>query len=123
MRSPTHTGIPLLVLALATLHVSALIAPQSPKRPGVADASVRIPMSSLKPDRVFTIPGVPDWIAIDEHVWVSNSPKHSVTRIDPGTNAIVETIAVGKNPCAGLAAGFGSLWYRTAVTGRFPASI
>ena len=49
-------------------------------------------------------------MAIDEHVWVSNSPKHSVTRIDPKANKIVETITVGKNPCSGLAAGFGSLW-------------
>jgi YVTN family beta-propeller protein len=42
--------------------------------------------------------------------WVSNYPKNSVTRIDPKANKIVETIAVGKGPCSGLAAGFGSLW-------------
>src|SRR5262245_45576613 len=85
-------------------------APPRPKRPGVADPAVRIPMTRLKPDQVFEIPGVPDWIAIDDHVWISNSPKHSVTRIDPKANKIVETIAVGKNPCSGLTAGFGSLW-------------
>jgi YVTN family beta-propeller protein len=84
--------------------------PPAPKRPGVAQASLRIPMSKLKPDHVFSIPGVPDWQAIDEHVWVSNSPKDTVTRIDPKTNVIVETIAVGRHPCSGLAAGFGSLW-------------
>jgi virginiamycin B lyase len=82
----------------------------APKRPGVKDPSVRIPMDRLKPDHVFDIPGVPDWIAIDEHVWVSNYPKNSVTRIDPKTNTIVATIGVGKSPCSGLAAGFGSLW-------------
>jgi virginiamycin B lyase len=84
--------------------------PQLPKRPGIAQASLRIPMTRLKPDHVFSIPGVPDWQAIDEHVWVSNSPKGTVTRIDPVANVIVDTIAVGKNPCSGLAAGFGSLW-------------
>ena len=63
-------------------------------------------MTRLKPDHVFDIPGVPDWLAIDEHVWVSNSPKNTVTRIDPKANKIVETIAVGKDPCSGLAAGF-----------------
>jgi len=88
----------------------AFQAPARPKRPGVAEPSVRIPMTRLKPDEVFEIPGVPDWIAIDDHVWVSNSPKHTVTRIDPKANKIVETIPVGKNPCSGLAAGFGSLW-------------
>ena len=84
--------------------------PPKPKRAGVAEAHLRIPMTRLKPDQVFEIPGVPDWQAIDDHVWVSNSPKHTVTRIDPKANKIVETIAVGKNPCSGLAAGFGSLW-------------
>ena len=81
-----------------------------PKRPGIVQASLRIPMTKLTPDHVFSIPGVPDWQAIDEHVWVSNAPKGTVTRIDPRANVIVDTIAVGKNPCSGLAAGFGSLW-------------
>ncbi len=81
-----------------------------PKRPGVKDPAARIPIERLQPDHVFAIPGVPDWIAIDEHVWVSNYQKNSVTRIDPKANAIVETIAVGKGPCSGLAAAFGSLW-------------
>lgn len=80
------------------------------KRPGVPEASLRIPITQLKPDHVFEIPGVPDWIAIDEHVWISNGPKNSVARIDPKANKIVEMITVGARPCSGLAAGFGSLW-------------
>ncbi len=94
-------GVPLLAMQEAEPR---------PKRPGVPEASVRIAITRLKPDQVFEIPGVPDWIAIDEHVWVSNSPKDSITRIDPVANTIVETIAVGKKPCSGLAAGFGGLW-------------
>ncbi len=81
-----------------------------PKRPGVSTPGVKIPITRLKPDHVFDVPGVPDWLAIDAHVWVSNYPKNSVTRIDPVANKIVETITVGKNPCSGLAAGLGSLW-------------
>lgn len=84
--------------------------PEKPKRPGVSTPGVKIPITKLKPDHVFEIPGVPDWIAIDEHVWVSNYPKNSVTRIDPVANTIVETITVGEHPCSGLAAGLGSLW-------------
>lgn len=84
--------------------------PATPKRPGIKDASRRIPIERLKPDQIYDIPGVPDWIAIDDHVWVSNYPKNSVTRIDPKTNKIVATIAVGKGPCSGLAAAFESLW-------------
>jgi YVTN family beta-propeller protein len=81
-----------------------------PPRPGVSTPGVKIPMARLKPEAVFEIPGVPDWIAIDEHVWISNKPKDSVTRIDPKTNTIVATIAAGSRPCSGLAAGLGSVW-------------
>lgn len=88
----------------------AQTAPPRPKRPGVSTPGIKIPITKLKPDHVFDIPGVPDWIAIDDHVWISNYPKNSVTRIDPIANKIVETITVGKNPCSGLAAGLGALW-------------
>ena len=81
-----------------------------PKRPGVKDASVKIPIERLKPDHAFEVGGNPDWIAIDDHVWVSNEPKNTVARIDPKANTVVATIAVGKEPCSGLAAGFDSLW-------------
>src|SRR6478672_13908737 len=85
--------------------------PPAPKpRPGVSDPSVKIPADKLVPIAVFDIPGAPDWMAIDEHVWISNSPKNNVTRIDPKTNQIVANIDVGKRPCSGLAAGFGSVW-------------
>ena len=85
-------------------------APQKSKRPGVSTPGVKIPITKLKPDAVFSLPGVPDWLAIDEHVWVSNSPKNTVHRLDPKTNTVAATIEVGKHPCSGLAVGFGSLW-------------
>ncbi|MBA3298121.1 MAG: hypothetical protein H0U19_14435, partial [Acidobacteria bacterium] len=44
-------------------------APARPRRPGVSAPGIKIPIARLKPDHVFDIPGVPDWIAIDEHVW------------------------------------------------------
>ena len=83
---------------------------QKPKRPGVSTPGVKIPITKLKPEAVFELPGVPDWLAIDEHVWVSNSPKDTVHRLDPKTNKVAASIAVGKHPCSGLAVGFGSLW-------------
>lgn len=83
---------------------------EKPKRPGIRDAAKRIPIEKLKPEHVFDVPGHPDWLSVDEHVWVSNEPKDTVARIDPVANAVVATIAVGKRPCSGLAAGFGTLW-------------
>jgi virginiamycin B lyase len=79
-------------------------------RPGVKTPGVKIPIAKLKPDAVFEVPGAPDWIAVDESVWISNFPKGSVTRIDPKTNKVLAEIKVGSKPCSGLAVGFGSLW-------------
>lgn len=84
--------------------------PPRTKRPGVTTPGVKIPMTKLKPEAVFSLPGVPDWLAIDAHVWVSNSPKNTVHRLDPKTNTVAATIEAGAHPCSGLAAGFGSLW-------------
>lgn len=84
-------------------------APAKPKRPGVTTPGVRIPITKLKPDAVYDVPGAPDWMAVDKEVWVSNSPKGTVSRLDPKTSTVT-TFTVGKNPGSGLAAGFGSVW-------------
>lgn len=83
---------------------------QKPSRPGVKTPGVQIPMASLKPEATFDIPGAPDWMAIGDSVWISNSPKNTVARIDPTTNKVADTITVGKEPCSGLTIGFDSLW-------------
>lgn len=67
-------------------------------------------LSTVHPLAKFTIPGSPDWLAVDESVWISNKPKDNLTQIDPKTNRIIATIATGKGPCAGLAMGFDSIW-------------
>jgi YVTN family beta-propeller protein len=92
-----------------TVHGLSQTAPRPP-RPGVKTAGIKIPIDRLKPDAVFPFPGAPDWIAVDESVWVSNRPKDTVARFDPKTNTVAGVITVGKGPCSGLAAAFGSLW-------------
>src|SRR3982751_5476825 len=87
-----------------------VLQPARAPKPGVKTPGVKIPIERLKPDAVFEVPGSPDWIAVDESVWISNRPNNNVTRLDPATNAVAATIAVGKEPCSGLAAAFGSLW-------------
>ncbi len=84
--------------------------PARPPKPGVKTPGVQIPFASLKPDYEFPVPGAPDWIAVGESIWISNSPQNSVTRIDPKTNKIADTITGLNRPCSGLAIGFGSLW-------------
>ncbi len=102
-------GIVLTMLALCPSCVTAQEAPR-PKKPGVTAPNVRIRIEKLVPDAIFEVPGTPDWLAIDEQVWVSSAPKDLVGRLDPKTNTVVELVTVGKEPGSGLAAGFGSLW-------------
>jgi YVTN family beta-propeller protein len=87
---------------------------QRPKRmppPGVPTPGVRRDMASIKPDAVFTTEGSPDWqVTTDDAEWVSNAPKNTVHRMDAKTNTVTAVIEVGKRPCSGLAAGFGSVW-------------
>jgi virginiamycin B lyase len=121
-RVSTRIGLALTVCAVATSgallafaqspatpQAQPNAAPQRPKRPGVTTPGVRIPIGKLKPEAVYEFAGAPDWMAVDKEVWVSNSPKNMVARLDP-KSAAATTFAVGKHPCSGLAAGFGSVW-------------
>jgi virginiamycin B lyase len=85
--------------------------PRQPPRPGVSTPGVRREMSTIKPDAVFVTEGTPDWqVTTEDAEWVSNGPKNTVHRLDPKTNTVTAVITVGKRPCSGLAAGFGSVW-------------
>ena len=100
-----------MVKVCTVLLLSALaLQTARPPRPGVKTPGIRVPIERLKPEAVFPVPGTPDWLAIDEAVWVSNEPKDTVSRLDPKTNTVTATVQVGSKPCSGLAAGFGSLW-------------
>ena len=103
---------------LLTMFIIALVPaqdapkrPQRPPKPGVSTPGVKREMSALTPDAVFPIEGTPDWqVLTDDAVWVTNGPKNTVHRLDVNTNRVVAAIEVGKKPCSGLAAGFGSVW-------------
>jgi virginiamycin B lyase len=99
----------LRILAVLLLGFFAQQAARPPK-PGVKTPGVRIPIERLRPEAVFPYVGAPDWIAIDEAVWVSNAPKGTVAKFDPKSNRVAATIATGSRPCSGLAAAFGTLW-------------
>ena len=86
--------------------------PKDPPRPGVSTPGVKRPLSSIKPVAIFDAgSGTPDWqVLTDNAVWVANGPRNAIHRLDVKTNQIAATIPVGKRPCSGLAAGFGSVW-------------
>lgn len=82
-----------------------------PPKPGVSTPGVKRALSSIKPTAVFLVGGTPDWQAVtSDAVWVSNAPLNLVHRLDIKTNQIAANIGVGKKPCSGLVAGFGSIW-------------
>src|SRR6188508_2725152 len=94
----SHSQIPMRILTLLILLASSavLMSDQTPtppaarpKRPGVTTPGVRIPITKLTPEAIYDVPGAPDWMAVDKEVWVSNSPKHSVSRLDPKTATVM----------------------------------
>jgi streptogramin lyase len=68
-----------------------------------------LPLSSLKPDATIDIAGTRAMTSGDAGIWVSSREAGTVTKIDGKTNKAAEPIAAGKEPCAGLATGFGTL--------------
>jgi virginiamycin B lyase len=115
-------------LALASTLVACTGAPSGPRQTtSVATptrnisstpnplSAVRHPIESLRPRVIAQIdvggaPQAPDWqVSGYGSIWVANSVKGSIQRIDPRTNRVIAAIRVD-DPCNGLAAGFGSVW-------------
>jgi YVTN family beta-propeller protein len=96
----------------ALLLLGWLLLGQNPAqtKPGVKNAGIKIPIERLVPDAVFQYSGAPDWIAVDQAVWVSNKPKDSIARLDPRTNTVAAIVPAGGRPCSGLTVAFGSVW-------------
>ena len=100
----------LLLILLAVMPLSQA-QPKRPVKPGVSLPGVKRELTSIKPSAVFLLGGTPDWqVVTDDAVWVSNAPLNLLHRLDIRTNQIAANITVGKKPCSGLTAGFGSIW-------------
>jgi virginiamycin B lyase len=97
-------------LSLATTQAQS--SGKHPPPPGVSDPGVKRALSTITPVAVFdTMSGTPDWqVLTDDALWVANGPRNAIHRLDLKTNSIAATVTVGKRPCSGLAAGFGSIW-------------
>ncbi len=133
-----------LIFLSIGLRVALYADDAKPVKTGVKTPGVQIPIASLKPDAVLEVPGVPDWIAVRESVWVSNKPKNSVARLDPKTNKTSDIVSLWVPNCGdqtlsrvdlktgkvtatvplgigntegGLATGAGSVWMMTDAKG------
>jgi virginiamycin B lyase len=106
------------LMIAASLSLTVLYGQQSGKKapkpppPGVSTPGVKRELSTITPVAIFDAEsGTPDWqVLTDDAVWVANGPRNAIHRLDVKTNKIAATITVGKKPCSGLTAGFGSIW-------------
>ena len=83
--------------------------PAKPKRPGVTTPGVRIPITKLKPDAIYDVPGAPDWMAADKEMWVSNSPKGTVVTARSEEQRR-DHLRGRQEPLFGAGRRFGSVW-------------
>jgi streptogramin lyase len=76
---------------------------------GIKTPGIQIPIDTLKAEAEIPVE-TPGWITIGEAVFVPNSSKDAVVRIDAKTNKPLDPIAGLTKPCSGTIAAFGSLW-------------
>ena len=102
------------VLGSAQAPANAPAPPPQPHahivRPGVHTQGVSRSMDSLVKQAVFPIQGSPDWsIVTKDSLWVTTGRDGHVVQLVAATNSVGRKLEV-KDPCSGLADGFGSLW-------------
>jgi streptogramin lyase len=96
-------------MTLRAIALALLLA--GPAAAAAAPAPTPSAFADLKPAVVLKLGATADWVlAAGSALWVGSTGPFAVHRIDPKTNRVsVRTLLPGE-PCAGLAAGFGSLW-------------
>jgi streptogramin lyase len=68
-------------------------------------------ISELVPQATLHVGHTADWVVITpDAVWVGSTGPNAVHRIDPKLNKLVATVKLTGEPCAGMTAGFNSLW-------------
>jgi virginiamycin B lyase len=89
-----------VILSGRTLAAAELVKPVAPRS-----------FSELRPTAIIHVGKTADWVVVTaDAVWVGSTGPYAVHRIDPKTNTRVASVRLTGEPCAGLAAGFGSLW-------------
>ncbi len=107
------TAVPLagkaVVFVILTLLAFGGQDPPPVEKPKPGPPTIRLALARLKPDIVIDIGGERVMTAGDDGVWVASREAGTVTRIDAKTNKPAAPVTVGKEPCAGIAVGFGTL--------------
>lgn len=68
-------------------------------------------INELKPVMTRHLGVTADWVEVTaDAIWVGSTGPNAVNRIDPRNNKVIAKVRLPGEPCARLAAGFGSLW-------------
>lgn len=103
-------GIPLLASAAVAADFGPVVPPRA--------------MSELVPQATLHLGKTADWVVVTaDAVWVGSTGPNAVHRIDPATNREVATVLLDGEPCAGITAGFKSLWVPLCATQTAPATL
>ncbi len=106
------TAVPLLwkaVTFVTVLAVTLVGQEPPPEKPKPGPPTIRLALARLKPDSVIEIGGDRLMAPADDGVWVASRAAGAVDRVEAKTNKVASTIKVGKEPCGGVSAGFGTL--------------
>lgn len=92
-----------------------LTVPGSPQTPAAsptpkAPPPMRLAFASLVPEATVEVGGSREFASGEDALWVVNREAGAVSRIDPATSKITQTVAVGPGLCGGLVADFGSVF-------------
>ena len=114
----------LLRLLAFCVVVGGLSAGATKPGPGIKTPGIQVPFENLKAVAELPVPAKPEWLFFAESLFVPNTAKDLVEKIDPKTNKPGDPLPGVKQACAGMAAGFGSVWVPACGSGslvRFDA--
>jgi hypothetical protein len=83
--------------------------PPAPDKPPPVAPTIKLPAARLKADSTIEIGGDRLMTSADGGIWVASRETGKVVKVDAKTSKPGDPIEAGKEPCAGLATGFGSL--------------
>lgn len=95
----------LLTVPGSTSSAQAPAASPTPKAP----PPMRLAFASLVPEATFDVGESREFGAGEDALWVVNREAGAISRIDPATNKVTQTVAIGPGLCGGLIADFGSV--------------
>lgn len=83
--------------------------PPVPDKPAPVAPTIKLPAARLKPDSTIEIGGDRLMTSADGGIWVASRETGKVVKVEAKTSKPGDPIEAGKEPCAGMATGFGSL--------------